>query len=97
LHVACRYTAPLQVVQCLVKQWPEAIKTTNNEGWLALHIACKYKAPLQVVEYLVEQWSESVKTTTVKGYLSLNCAQNSYGSGVPMSEVIPLLEAVAAR
>jgi hypothetical protein len=97
LHVACRYTAPLQVVQCLVEQWPEAMKKTNKEEWLALHLACKFKAPLQVIEYLVEQWSEGITTTKAKGSLALDCAQNPSGGRVSMSEVISLLEAVASK
>jgi hypothetical protein len=32
LHIACDNTAPLEVVQYLVKQWPEAVKTTNVDG-----------------------------------------------------------------
>jgi hypothetical protein len=47
-------TAPVDVVQFLVAPWPEAVETTNDNGWFPLHMACVNKAPIDVVQFLVE-------------------------------------------
>jgi hypothetical protein len=74
LHIACRNTAPLEVVQFLVEQWPEAVKIADGRGWLPFHVACINRAPLQVVQFLVEHWSEAVKIVGQYGWLPLHLA-----------------------
>jgi hypothetical protein len=65
LHFECYHNAPLEVLQFLVEQWPEAI-TVDADGLLALHITYQLMAPLKVIQYLVEQWPEAAKTMTAR-------------------------------
>jgi hypothetical protein len=39
LHLACKFKAPLQVIEYLVEQWSEGITTTKAKGSLALDCA----------------------------------------------------------
>jgi ankyrin repeat protein len=77
LHYACRYGAPLEVIQYLVDQWPEALKIADEYGWLPLHVACAYKAPVAVIQFLVEQCPEALMTINQVGDLPLHLACRS--------------------
>jgi hypothetical protein len=68
----CFYKEPLNVIQFLVEQWPEAVKKSTVNGSLPLHYACSNKAPLEVIQYLVEQWQEAVKKINTSGLTPLN-------------------------
>jgi ankyrin repeat protein len=79
LYAACRdfengTEGPLEVVQYLVEQWPQSVKTADFYGDLPLHYACNGKVPLEVIRNLFEQWPESVKTAGNSGNLPLHCA-----------------------
>lgn len=74
LHIACEYKAPLDVVQFLVKQWPDSVKTADIFGNLPLHKACANKASLAVIQYLVQQWPESVKHRNSEGKTPVDMA-----------------------
>jgi ankyrin repeat protein len=78
LHAACRAFedggGSLEVVQYLIQQWPESVKTVDKAGYLPLHYACRNKSPLEILQYLVEQWPESVRAVNNKGYLTLHFA-----------------------
>jgi ankyrin repeat protein len=75
LHFPCVNSAPLNVVQFLVEQWPEAVKVAEDEyGLLPLHLACANAASLEVVQFLVEQSPEGTQATAMKGRLPLHVA-----------------------
>jgi ankyrin repeat protein len=81
LYAACRAVKngggpqQLALVQYLVEQWLESVKTVNSHGDLPLHVACCSKAPLEVIQFLVEQWPQSVKTVNNNGSLPLHLAR----------------------
>jgi hypothetical protein len=63
----------LQVVEYLVEQFPDAVKTTTADGRLPLHLVCKSEAvSLALVQYLVEQWPDAVKMADQAGNLPLH-------------------------
>jgi ankyrin repeat protein len=74
-------TVPLQAVECLVEQFPDAIKTTDfSYRRLPLHFACSNKAALEVVQYLVKKWPASVRKPSGNGNLlplHLACANQA--------------------
>jgi hypothetical protein len=52
LHFACMFKAPLKVIQYLVEQWPEAVKTTNPDGKTPLDYARFGRAIPEVIAWL---------------------------------------------
>ena len=55
LHFAINKKAPLSFVRLLVRQHPNAIRKTDNNGCLPLHVACGNKQSLEVIQFLVQQ------------------------------------------
>ena len=44
LHIACKEGAPLNVIDALVRAWPDSVKwpTFNKKMMLPLHLVCRY-------------------------------------------------------
>jgi ankyrin repeat protein len=93
LHAACRAfkngEGSFELVQYLVKQWPESVQVAGRDGDLPLHCACVNMAPLCTVQYLVEQWPDSVKDADEFGRLPLHYTY--YEHSFPEEEVIQFL------
>lgn len=77
LHSACAQNSPLDVVQMLVKLWPDAVKVKTNYGDLPLHIACESNKSMEVIQFLVETWPDAVKEKTACDNLPLHVACQS--------------------
>eukprot|EP00934_Nitzschia_sp_Nitz4_P003567 Nitzschia sp. Nitz4//scaffold64_size103689//62623//65289//NITZ4_004439-RA/size103689-processed-gene-0.82-mRNA-1//1//CDS//3329556139//3557//frame0 len=72
LHHACNRRCPhADVVEALVKAYPDALTLEEEKGWYPLHYACRFKAPKAVVQLLVEfspeKGMESVKKLDRQG------------------------------
>jgi hypothetical protein len=55
LHHACNRRCPYpNVVESLIRAYPDALLMTEEKGWLPLHYACRFKAPKEVVRLLLQ-------------------------------------------
>jgi len=81
---ACWYGCVDDVIEFLVKCWPESVRCrTNNDGHiryslplhsLPLHFACQRKSSLTIIQALIQAWSDSVREPDGNGYLPLHHA-----------------------
>jgi hypothetical protein len=46
------FMAPLEVIQCLVKQWPESVKHMNHDEDTPLDIATSSNAAIEIINWL---------------------------------------------
>lgn len=59
LHHACNRRCPYpNVVDALIKAYPDALLVEEEKGWLPLHYACRFKAPTEVVRLLLNVYPE---------------------------------------
>jgi ankyrin repeat protein len=49
LHHACRCDASLPILELLIQNYKDSVKTPNDMGLLPLHLDCAHQAPLEVV------------------------------------------------
>ena len=67
LHVACSYSASLEIVKILVQTYPDGVKSqTEKEGDLPLHLAYMFGATLEVLNFLIETYEEGTQTRNKK-------------------------------
>jgi len=67
LHMACSYSASLEIVKILVKTYPDGVKSqTEKEGNLPLHLAYMFGASLEVLNFLIETYEEGTQTRNKK-------------------------------
>lgn len=60
LHLVCLYRAPCDVVQAVLDAHPEALMTTDTEGWTPLHVAFLYGADEQTSLLLIRRGGANV-------------------------------------
>lgn len=83
LHLACRYGAPLRVLQKMLEQAPETICCTNKAGRLPLHEFCKSDEVTDnsdcedVVKFLQTRYTDGVAIADQDGNLVLHLACRS--------------------
>jgi ankyrin repeat protein len=59
LHHACNRRCPYpNVVEALIRAYPDALLVEEEKGWLPLHYACRFKAPKEVVRLLLHLYPE---------------------------------------
>jgi len=67
LHMACSYSASLEIVKILVKTYPDGVKSqTEKEGNLPRHLAYMFGATLEVLNFLIETYEEATQTQNKK-------------------------------
>ena len=74
LHWAVCMQAPLDVVDSLLKAFPEGAKAKGYDGNLPLHDAAEEQAPLEVVAALLKAFPEGAKEKDEDGWLPLHYA-----------------------
>jgi ankyrin repeat protein len=72
LHVAASYGAPMQVVEFVVDQRPDALAQADGRGRLPLHVAARHGAPPNVLRFLVERRPQSARERDSDGDLPLH-------------------------
>mmetsp|Transcript_4151 Transcript_4151/g.8215 ORF Transcript_4151/g.8215 Transcript_4151/m.8215 type:complete len:293 (-) Transcript_4151:104-982(-) len=55
LHLACRFQAPLHIVEMISTRYPGSLRKPDPTGRFAIHLAAKYSAPPDVMQYLIEE------------------------------------------
>ncbi|OEU18540.1 ankyrin [Fragilariopsis cylindrus CCMP1102] len=59
LHHACNRRCPYpNVVESLIRAYPDALLIVEEKGWLPLHYACRFKAPKEVVRLLLQMYPD---------------------------------------
>jgi len=67
LHHACSRRCPYpQVVEAVIRAYPDALLLAEEKGWLPLHYACRFKAPKEVVELLLHMDSEKGRVAVTR-------------------------------
>eukprot|EP00957_Ditylum_brightwellii_P034181 2590169-Ditylum_brightwellii.AAC.1 len=64
LQQAIWYYTPLEIVDVLLKSWPDAAKEKDSDGNTPLHIACMEGAQLKAVAALLQAWPDAAKEKT---------------------------------
>ena len=75
LHQACRFGAPLRVVQALVRSHPpSATERDPYSKALPIHLACRYRCSTKVVSFLINAKPDGPKQADTAGRLPLHYA-----------------------
>ena len=87
LHAACSFQASQDVVDALLKAYPQGASLPNGVGNLPLHQAAMWQAPPDTVELLLVHYPEGASARNQYGSLPLHMAASNQAS----SEVVKLL------
>ncbi|KAL3775607.1 hypothetical protein ACHAWO_006815 [Cyclotella atomus] len=74
LHKACVLSPPPQIVDALIKAFPEGVTRADQDGWLPLHCACFYNAPASSIEHLIRADPKATQKKDDDGRLPLHYA-----------------------
>jgi ankyrin repeat protein len=93
LHIACRFGAPLSVIQYLVEQYPESVRINKGEEskLRPLHWACWGRASMDVIRYLVALEPEAVRAPSRRHLLPLHYACLQFFPLPPCMETVEFL------
>ena len=93
LHYACESGAPLAVIDCLVRAWPNSLMEATAQGHhLPLHLCFPSSTQgrlvtLDVVQFLIQCYPTALKTCATGGMLPLHCAC-FYGASTQVIEEV---------
>ena len=71
----------MEVVQLLIKVYPDALKEKDEDENLPLHIAARSCESMEVIQLLVKEYPDALKEKNKKGWLPLHIA---VGKGVSL-------------
>eukprot|EP00559_Dactyliosolen_fragilissimus_P001582 CAMPEP_0184855076 /NCGR_PEP_ID=MMETSP0580-20130426/403_1 /TAXON_ID=1118495 /ORGANISM="Dactyliosolen fragilissimus" /LENGTH=642 /DNA_ID=CAMNT_0027349497 /DNA_START=181 /DNA_END=2109 /DNA_ORIENTATION=- len=74
MHKACVLAPPDNVVKALQKAFPDALTSTDQDGWLPLHCACFYNASVSVINILLNGNSKAAGVRCDEGRMPLHYA-----------------------
>lgn len=74
LHKACVLQPPEEVIEALVKAYPDATKSRDQDGWLPIHCACFYGADAVIIKVLLDGYGKSAQLKDDEGRLPLHYA-----------------------
>lgn len=67
LHHACNRRCPYpDVVEALIRAYPDALLQEEDKGWLPLHYACRFKAAKDVVRLLLHMDANKGRTAVTR-------------------------------
>jgi ankyrin repeat protein len=72
LHSACARDPPSQVIEALLKAYPEGVQCPDNQGMVPLHYACSNQASRDVVRRLLVAYSPAAQIPDPRGMLPLH-------------------------
>mmetsp|Transcript_5699 Transcript_5699/g.6619 ORF Transcript_5699/g.6619 Transcript_5699/m.6619 type:complete len:625 (-) Transcript_5699:313-2187(-) len=87
LHAACSFQANRDVIEALLKAYPDGASQPNNVGNLPLHQAAMWQSPVESVELLLNRYTEGATVRNQYGSLPLHMAASNQASG----EVVRML------
>lgn len=84
LHVACVVSAPLRVIESLIRAFPQALEIADpHSGSIPLHLACWHNSPVTMLRALLQACPGTTKVADIHGRLPIHCAvlvQASYAT-----------------
>ena len=88
LHTAVRNGLPLEVIERIVRRWPESVRKTTRDdtGRVPLHFVGE-KTSAGVVQFLFGAWAESFDAETRCGCLPLHLAAMN-GAPLPVIQLL---------
>jgi ankyrin repeat protein len=77
IHIACKNKAPREILDILLKHYPEAIYAKDDNGMLPLHFSCASGSAVSAISLLLDCFPESIACADVNGMLPLHYACKS--------------------
>lgn len=77
LHFACKNKAPVEILEILLRHYPEALHKRDSDGMLPIHASCKSGSPLSSIKMLLDQYPLSASVQDSYGMLPLHYACES--------------------
>jgi ankyrin repeat protein len=74
LHKACVLSPPSDEFGELLKAFPQAAESADQDGWLPLHCACFYGAPASAMNHLLKTYPRAASHKDDEGRLPLHYA-----------------------
>lgn len=74
LHKACVLSPPPQIMDALIKAFPDGVTRPDQDGWLPLHCACFYNAPASSIDHLIRADPKATQKKDDDGRLPLHYA-----------------------
>lgn len=74
IHKACVLQPPEDVVDALLKSYPDGAKASDQDGWLPIHCACFYGAGDKVISSLMAEFPKGSQSKDDEGRLPLHYA-----------------------
>mmetsp|Transcript_2665 Transcript_2665/g.3861 ORF Transcript_2665/g.3861 Transcript_2665/m.3861 type:complete len:319 (-) Transcript_2665:243-1199(-) len=76
LHFACsRQDANKEVIERLLKEFPESIKSKNWQQRLALHVACCWRVDRAIIELLIKAYPKATRSMDAKHFRPYDLAR----------------------
>ncbi len=89
IHLACSYSAPVDIIHALMDAYPDGLKSRGKHGFNPLHIACKKSLNEKIILEIIQICPEAVSQKDEYGRLPLHLAcQNS----LPFAVIRALIE-----
>ena len=88
LHAALIFKAPVRVIELLVKQFPKAVRCTDDQKMLPLHLAFRYGASDNVLHLLLKEFPDAMTALDKKERLPLDYSKS--GDSWKKGEIIDL-------
>ena len=88
LHAALIFKAPVRVIELLVKQFPKAVRCTDDQKMLPLHLAFRYGASDNVLHLLLKEFPEAMTAKDKRERLPLDYCKS--GTSWKKGEIIDL-------
>lgn len=85
--MACSFKAGSDVVEAMLKAYPNGASQPNSAGMLPIHLAAMWQAPIETVELLLSRYPEGATVRNQYGSLPLHMGASNQAS----PEVISLL------
>jgi hypothetical protein len=79
LHASVIFMAPIEVVQALLKAYPDGAKAKDDQGMLPLHLSFRMGSPESVVTIILGAFPGSLQSNDRKGRTPLVLAETSNG------------------
>lgn len=74
LHIACLTNASVDVVECLLRYYPEGARCKDSIGRLPIHYACAHDVEEEIIEMLIRAFPASAGCSDNNGWLPLHVA-----------------------
>jgi ankyrin repeat protein len=99
LHFACKSKAPVEILEILLRHYPEALCIRDSDGMLPLHASCESGSPISSIKMLLDQYPLSASVQDSYGMLPLHyaCVSESCDTIKLLVERYPAAQMVSCK